>query len=92
VGKGGVVRDPLAHVDAIVSVMAAAAELGMESVALIASPITGPAGNHEYLLRLASQRHGAQAATKPQGPGLDPADHQTILKLVRATLAGDAGS
>jgi len=91
VGKGGVVRDPLAHVDAIVSVMAAAAELGMVSVALIASPITGPAGNHEYLLRLASQRHQAQAQAQatemPQGPPLDPADHQTILKLVRATLA-----
>lgn len=52
VGKGGVVRDPVAHRDAIETVMAAAASLGWNPQGLVASPITGPAGNHEYLLWL----------------------------------------
>ncbi|MCP9802557.1 TlyA family RNA methyltransferase [Cyanobium sp. T1G-Tous] len=52
VGKGGVVRDPVAHCDAIAGVMAAAGALGLEACGLVASPITGPAGNHEYLLWL----------------------------------------
>jgi 23S rRNA (cytidine1920-2'-O)/16S rRNA (cytidine1409-2'-O)-methyltransferase len=52
VGKGGVVRDPAAHVDAIHGVIAAAGALGLEAWGLVASPITGPAGNHEYLLWL----------------------------------------
>jgi len=58
VGKGGVVRDPAAHVDAIETVLAAAVALGWEAAGLVASPITGPAGNHEYLLWL---RRPAQA-------------------------------
>ena len=52
VGKGGVVRDPAAHEDAIDGVIAAAAGLGLSAAGLVASPITGPAGNHEYLLWL----------------------------------------
>ena len=52
VGKGGVVRDPAAHRDAIESVIAAAAESGWQPQGLVASPITGPAGNHEYVLWL----------------------------------------
>ncbi len=52
VGKGGVVRDPDAHGDAIAGVIAAAAVLGLAARGLVASPITGPAGNHEYLLWL----------------------------------------
>ena len=52
VGKGGVVREPAAHVDAITGVMAAAAALDLAACGLVASPITGPAGNHEYLLWL----------------------------------------
>ena len=53
VGKGGVVRDPEAHVDAIAGVMAHAGPLGWRASGLVGSPITGPAGNHEYLLWLA---------------------------------------
>ncbi|MCP9884369.1 TlyA family RNA methyltransferase [Synechococcus sp. ATX 2A4] len=52
VGKGGVVRDPRAHVDAILAVMAAAIPCGWQAAGLVASPLTGPAGNHEYLLWL----------------------------------------
>ena len=53
VGKGGVVRNPAAHRDAIELVMASAAELGWHPQGIVASPITGPAGNHEYVLWLA---------------------------------------
>jgi len=52
VGKGGVVRDGAAHVDAILGVIASAAALNWHPAGVIASPITGPAGNHEYLLWL----------------------------------------
>ena len=52
VGKGGVVRDPAAHRDAINGVITAAGALGLAPAGLVASPITGPAGNHEYLLWL----------------------------------------
>lgn len=52
VGKGGVVRDPAAHVDAIATVIAAGQGLDWRAQGLVGSPITGPAGNHEYLLWL----------------------------------------
>ena len=55
VGKGGVVRDPAAHRDAIETVIAAAASLGWNPQGIVASPITGPAGNHEYVLWLSEQ-------------------------------------
>jgi 23S rRNA (cytidine1920-2'-O)/16S rRNA (cytidine1409-2'-O)-methyltransferase len=74
VGKGGVVRDPDAHADAIAGVMAAAAGLGLAAAGLVASPITGPAGNHEYLLWL-----------RGQGPSV--VDAGAIKKLVTSTLA-----
>ena len=52
VGKGGVVRDPKAHADAIALVSAAAEPLHWFPQGLVESPITGAAGNHEYLLWL----------------------------------------
>jgi 23S rRNA (cytidine1920-2'-O)/16S rRNA (cytidine1409-2'-O)-methyltransferase len=58
VGKGGVVRDPAAHCDAIAGVVTAAHCLGLRAAGLVASPITGPAGNHEYLLWLQAEAHG----------------------------------
>lgn len=54
VGKGGVVRNSAAHVDAIEGVITAAQALNWDACGLVASPITGPAGNHEYLLWLRS--------------------------------------
>ena len=49
VSKGGVVRNPKYHVDAIESVINAAKQYEWNIKNLIASPIVGPAGNHEYL-------------------------------------------
>ncbi len=53
VGKGGVVRDEGAHIDALQGVIDAAIYHGWRTKGLVPSPITGPAGNHEYLLWLA---------------------------------------
>ncbi len=50
VGKGGVVRDIEAHVDAINGVLDAGKVQALYPRGLVASPITGPAGNHEYLV------------------------------------------
>ena len=50
VGKGGIVRDPEAHLLAIDRVRACAAELGATDLEVIESPIQGAEGNREFLL------------------------------------------
>jgi 23S rRNA (cytidine1920-2'-O)/16S rRNA (cytidine1409-2'-O)-methyltransferase len=50
VGKGGIVRDPLAHQIAIDRVSQCLLQLGAYSIEVIPSPITGMEGNHEFLL------------------------------------------
>jgi 23S rRNA (cytidine1920-2'-O)/16S rRNA (cytidine1409-2'-O)-methyltransferase len=52
VGKKGVVRDSKDHADAIFQVLQIALQLGWKYQGLTFSPITGPAGNIEYLLWL----------------------------------------
>jgi 23S rRNA (cytidine1920-2'-O)/16S rRNA (cytidine1409-2'-O)-methyltransferase len=52
IGKKGVVRDPVAQSGAIAQVLAAAQVLGWQYRGLTFSPLTGPAGNIEYLLWL----------------------------------------
>lgn len=52
VGKKGVVRDPQDQADAIFQVLQTALELGWKYQGLTWSPITGPAGNVEFLLWL----------------------------------------
>lgn len=49
VGRGGVVRDPALHGDAIAKVLAAATEVRLAPTGLIRSPVIGPAGNVEFL-------------------------------------------
>ncbi len=49
VGKGGVVRDPKIHRKVLEKVVRDAAEAGFRCDGLTASPLTGPAGNHEFL-------------------------------------------
>ena len=86
VGKGGVVRDPAAHADAIAAVIAAAKELDWHPAGLVASPLTGPAGNHEYLLWLVppptSDAAVAESAEDADWSG-------RIAALVADTVAGD---
>ena len=98
VGKGGVVRDPAAHVDAIETVLAAAVAQGWQAAGLVASPITGPAGNHEYLLWLRRQATSAAQEpsdvataavggwTAPAAAG-SPMDRAYIRALVQKTLS-----
>ena len=52
VGKGGVVRDPAIHRQVLLDVAAAATEIGWRTAGVVRSPITGPAGNVEFLLHL----------------------------------------
>ena len=49
VGKGGVVRDALLRAAAVRAVLDDAAGLGLECCGSLESPITGAAGNREYL-------------------------------------------
>ena len=52
ISKGGVVRKAAYHIEAIDSVINSAKEFQWNIKGLIASPLVGPAGNHEYLLWL----------------------------------------
>ncbi|HUY11821.1 MAG TPA: SAM-dependent methyltransferase, partial [Candidatus Dormibacteraeota bacterium] len=52
IGRGGVVRDPAVHQEVLREVCDAARALGLTPLALIASPLRGPAGNREFLLHL----------------------------------------
>jgi 23S rRNA (cytidine1920-2'-O)/16S rRNA (cytidine1409-2'-O)-methyltransferase len=66
VGKGGIVREPASWSLAIASVIEGAAECGFAAVDLIPSPITGAAGNHEFLLRLSLAPGGGPARREPE--------------------------
>ncbi|MGB2925655.1 MAG: TlyA family RNA methyltransferase [Limnothrix sp.] len=62
VGKKGVVRDPQAQAQAIADVLTTAQKLGWHAQGLTWSPITGPAGNIEYLLWLSTATPGIELA------------------------------
>jgi 23S rRNA (cytidine1920-2'-O)/16S rRNA (cytidine1409-2'-O)-methyltransferase len=55
VGKGGVVRDPEIHRQVLEQSANYAQQLNLDIRGLIPSPITGPAGNYEFLLHLGWQ-------------------------------------
>jgi 23S rRNA (cytidine1920-2'-O)/16S rRNA (cytidine1409-2'-O)-methyltransferase len=63
VEEGGVVRDPRVRRDAIDRVASAAAAAGAGTLAVMASPITGPAGNVEFLLH--ARRGAATTIAEP---------------------------
>jgi 23S rRNA (cytidine1920-2'-O)/16S rRNA (cytidine1409-2'-O)-methyltransferase len=54
VGKKGVVKDPVVHIEVISNVIQHAGELGFTPLALTYSPVKGPEGNIEYLIYLAN--------------------------------------
>lgn len=78
VGKKGVVRNPDDQADAIFQVLQMGCELGWKYQGLTWSPITGPAGNIEYLLWL-----GMDGETPP--PDLDII--QQLTKSAMGTFA-----
>jgi 23S rRNA (cytidine1920-2'-O)/16S rRNA (cytidine1409-2'-O)-methyltransferase len=51
-GSGGVVRDAAVHRAVAREVRDAAAQLGLATVAIVGSPLLGPAGNREFLIEL----------------------------------------
>jgi 23S rRNA (cytidine1920-2'-O)/16S rRNA (cytidine1409-2'-O)-methyltransferase len=69
-GKGGVVRDPQARVDAVLTVAAAATSLGLGVLGCCVSPLPGPAGNLEYFLWL---RRG--------GPPVEPSEIERVVSV-----------
>lgn len=52
VGKKGVVRDPQVHREVLTDVLSFATDIGLGPGGLIRSPLVGPAGNVEFLVRL----------------------------------------
>jgi 23S rRNA (cytidine1920-2'-O)/16S rRNA (cytidine1409-2'-O)-methyltransferase len=50
--KGGVVRDPAVHLEVLRAVVDRAATLGLEPLDALRSPLVGPEGNREFLVRL----------------------------------------
>ncbi len=66
VGKGGVVREPALHRYAIEKVLAAAPACGLAPSGVTRSPITGPAGNVEFLARLQRGGTAPEAGTVEQ--------------------------
>lgn len=63
VGKGGVVRDPRLHAEAVRQVAGCAATLGLGVQGLCRSPLPGPSGNIEFVIWL-------KAGAAPLDPGL----------------------
>src|SRR6476469_482522 len=55
IGKGGGVRDPAVHWSVVRDALFAAQELGFSTLKLTQSPLTGPAGNIEFLAALRFQ-------------------------------------
>lgn len=76
VGSGGVVRDAALRAEVVGDVAAAAAELGLVTRAVEASPLPGPSGNVEYFLWL----------HKP-APGEDLSAAGDTVELIEAAVA-----
>ena len=54
VGKKGVVKDPMIHIEVITNIVNTSCELGFVPIGLTYSPVKGPQGNIEYLIYLAN--------------------------------------
>ncbi|GAA1741474.1 TlyA family rRNA (cytidine-2'-O)-methyltransferase [Isoptericola hypogeus] len=78
-GAGGVVRDPELHVEAVVSVVRAAAERGLRALAVVPSPVPGPSGNREYFCWF-------RPAREPEH-GVGPVGETAAERAVRAAVA-----
>ncbi|WP_305781019.1 TlyA family RNA methyltransferase [Nocardia nova] len=70
VGSGGVVRDPALRAEAVTEVAAAAAELGLRSRGVVASPLPGPSGNVEYFLWLRKDTPDTDSAETESEPDI----------------------
>lgn len=68
-GRGGVVRDPALHVRAVLDVASCAAEHGLGTRAVVASPLPGPSGNREFFCWFS-----------PHAPAADPAELERAVR------------
>jgi 23S rRNA (cytidine1920-2'-O)/16S rRNA (cytidine1409-2'-O)-methyltransferase len=98
-GAGGVVRDPALHVESVLTVAAAAAEVGLDTWAVVPSPLPGPSGNVEYFLamrrdhpRALSGQALADAAAEAVRTGPAGDGETTPAGAVRTTPAGAGGT
>ena len=78
VGKKGVVRDPEVHRQVIRAVAAYSRDIGFWPAGLTFSPVKGPEGNIEYLVRLAQSETGPDAATEEKIDGVVAEAHKTL--------------
>lgn len=78
VGSGGVVRDQQLRAEAVIGVLDTAAELGLRTQGVVASPLPGPSGNVEYFAWL---RHTGGEST------VDDNDSARVAELVRSAVA-----
>ena len=78
VGKKGVVRDPEVHERVIREIAAYSREIGFFPTGLTFSPIKGPEGNIEYLVRLVQSENGPDAATEEKISGVVEEAHRTL--------------
>lgn len=73
VGRGGVVRDPALHLQALTSVAAFAEAAGYAVRGACASPVTGATGNREFFLQLV--------------PGGEPLAADTLASVLRKAVS-----
>ncbi|MBR8831101.1 MAG: 16S/23S rRNA (cytidine-2'-O)-methyltransferase TlyA [Chroococcopsis gigantea SAG 12.99] len=78
VGKKGVVKDTKAQAGAIFQVLATGQGLGWYYGGLIPSPIRGPAGNVEYLLRLQT----IEGEASPDLPAIEDLTARSMLEIL----------
>ncbi|MBS0658914.1 MAG: TlyA family RNA methyltransferase [Verrucomicrobia bacterium] len=65
IGKGGIVRDPASHAEAVEIVRSHCAATGLEWLGVTDSPITGTDGNREFLCRVAGSSKRQDSRFKP---------------------------
>lgn len=80
VGKKGVVKDPLVHIEVITAILAAAQSTGLTPINLTYSPIKGPEGNIEYLVLLTGEPSELQVAQEDA--------IQAVVEQAHSGLAG----
>ncbi|MGP7960779.1 TlyA family RNA methyltransferase [Sanguibacter sp. A247] len=74
VGRGGVVRDPAAHVSAVLDVVECGARHGARLRGVVASAVPGPAGNREFFCWFAPDApHDPAAARADAEPSVSAA-------------------
>lgn len=85
-GRGGVVRDPALHAEALTTVVRAAEDAGLRLRAIVPSRLPGPSGNREFFVWLAAD------ATAPAADGGELAGAVTAAVVPEAAVPDDSGS